>query len=231
MHLFPDKKPALIVLASFSVFAACLFWLDRPISTAVQDREFLPGDVEKAIQLSEFMAHGFGIAVILISVFVVVPQVRRMIPRVASCVILAGLAANLLKCCVGRYRPAHFLELADERISSPSVTEKIDSTWLGPFPIIQFPDQFENAIQSFPSAHTASVFGLAFGLTWLCQGRGRWLFLGLAGLASFQRIVSQSHWPSDVVAGFLVALGVTWLVTQNRTADHVFAKLENSTNS
>lgn len=231
MHLFPGKKLALIVLASTLVFAACLIWFDRSISIAVQDREFLPGDVEKAIQLSEFMAHGFGIAVILVSIFVVAPQLRRKIPRVASCVILAGLAANLLKCSVGRYRPAHFFEFVDGNTTSPAIANRIESTWVGLFPIIRFPDQFEHAIQSFPSAHTASVFGLAFGLTWLCQGRGQWLFLGLAGLASFQRIVSLSHWPSDVIAGFWVALGVALLVTRTGTADQVFGKLEKSSNT
>jgi undecaprenyl-diphosphatase len=59
-------------------------------------------------------------------------------------------------------------------------------------------------MQAFPSAHTATAFGLAIGLTWLYP-RGRWLFATFAVLVACQRIQSGAHFLSDTFFG--AALG------------------------
>ena len=61
----------------------------------------------------------------------------------------------------------------------------------------------ENPLAAFPSAH-ATVFA-ALGMTIFLQNRriGKWLLLAalLIGLA---RIMVGVHWPSDILAGFLL---------------------------
>jgi hypothetical protein len=63
----------------------------------------------------------------------------------------------------------------------------------------------EQAMQSFPSGHSANAVLLAVFLSTLFPG-GKPLFWTLAGAACLQRILSHAHWPSDVFAGALVGL-------------------------
>ena len=173
----------------------------------------LPGDVEKAIALSEFFAHGFGVAVVLIAILVLFPDQRRKLPRMICCIFASGTLANLLKLGKARVRP----------IAS---TEESNGTWQGSwgswFPE---PETYDYAIQSFPSAHTATAFALALSLTWLYP-RGRLFYFTLASLAALQRIVSLAHWPSDVAAGVLVAVAVGLLILAPSPIDRLFSKLE-----
>jgi undecaprenyl-diphosphatase len=61
--------------------------------------------------------------------------------------------------------------------------------------------------QSFPSAHTSGAFALAAGLSWFYP-RGRALFYGLALDVAFQRVIRHDHYPSDVIAGGLLAVTI-----------------------
>ncbi|MGC8624685.1 MAG: phosphatase PAP2 family protein [Phycisphaerae bacterium] len=63
------------------------------------------------------------------------------------------------------------------------------------------------AYQSFPSAHTSGAFALAAGLSWFYP-RGRALFYGLALDVAFQRVFRHDHYPSDVIAGGLLAVTI-----------------------
>ena len=67
-------------------------------------------------------------------------------------------------------------------------------------------------MQSFPSGHTATAVGLAIALTMLYP-RGWWLFGILAILAATQRIDSQAHYLSDVLAGAAISFLVAAIVT------------------
>ncbi|MGC8540599.1 MAG: phosphatase PAP2 family protein [Phycisphaerae bacterium] len=63
------------------------------------------------------------------------------------------------------------------------------------------------AYQSFPSAHTSGAFALTAGLSWFYP-RGRALFYGLALDVAFQRVIRHDHYPSDVIAGALLAVTI-----------------------
>lgn len=61
--------------------------------------------------------------------------------------------------------------------------------------------------QSFPSAHTSGAFALAAGLSWFYpRGRGLFYFMGL--VVAWQRVMRHAHFPSDVIAGALLAVTV-----------------------
>lgn len=64
---------------------------------------------------------------------------------------------------------------------------------------------------SFPSGHAAAFFAIAFVLLYANRKRG-WWFVGLAALMSTARVIAGVHYPSDVVAGALVALASAFAV-------------------
>ena len=174
----------------------------------------LPGDIERLVDLTESFAHGSGVAIILISVFILVPEQRRRMPRLVACPLLAGIAATLLKLIVPRVRPISMMDNID------GVIGHWGAGWGHPGPVESL-----YAVESFPSGHTATAFGLAIGLSWVFP-RGRWLFLTLAVLAGFQRIMLTAHWTSDVIAGAMLGLVIAGVLTQSSWAERLYRRIE-----
>lgn len=198
-----------LMLASIS----SVFWIDMFVA-AGRRIEGIRGDLYRIIALSEFFAHGFGVVVVIAGMWVLTPQLRRMIPRMASCAILPGLMCQLIKLLVARKRPNSFpVHMAD------SATE----TWIGLFPNWELGSQYAN--QSFPSAHAATAIGMAIGLSWLFP-RGRYMFWFLALLACVQRIVSGAHWMSDVFAGACIAIVICFFIFRQGVSGSAFRRLE-----
>ena len=83
------------------------------------------------------------------------------------------------------------------------------------------------AIQSFPSGHTATAVGLAFGLAWLYP-RGRWLFAVFALLAAAQRVGSSAHYVSDTLAAAAMASVVAGVCLSERGSGRWFTRFEQS---
>lgn len=76
-------------------------------------------------------------------------------------------------------------------------------------------DNFED--RSFPSGHVVGAV-LLYGLIWCVVGRRigfvplRWLIrlaaVAVIGLAGFDRVWGGAHWPSDVIGGYALGLGL-----------------------
>lgn len=160
----------------------------------------LSGDLRRIVSLSEIFAHGFGILICVSLIWSITPRLRKFIPRFLCIAILPGLAVHLFKLTIVRRRPSFFKR---------NFADYVNDTWIG----VDFGNA-EYLTQSFPSAHTATAFGLALGLSWLIP-RGRVVFFAFAILASFQRIMAGAHWLSDVLAGVGVAFVVAGLLFQN----------------
>jgi membrane-associated phospholipid phosphatase len=158
-----------------------------------------PGDLERLVRLGEAFAFGGSVAIIILAAATLDSRRWRVVPRLALCAFGAGAAADGIKLLVARTRP----QAADLASSS-------GETFVAWLPILaderlaQLQLKYGSALQSFPSAHTATAAGLAIALSFLYP-RGKWLFAALAALAGVQRIHSQSHFVSDVLAG--AALG------------------------
>lgn len=165
---------------------------DEPISTFL--RQFkLPGDLQKAISLSEAFAHGLGVATILLTVFVVAVDRRRAVYIALLITAISGTTANLLKAAVVRVRPhAEGLQVKGHNDANGETEEAVERSF------------WDARQRSFPSGHAATAWGLAIGLS-LIFLRGWWIFVMLAVLASVQRIESGAHYPSDVLAGMAIA--------------------------
>ncbi len=186
---------AMAAFLCWSAFVASYF--DESICRFfVQNR--LPSDLKRLIDLSEVMAHGLTVAVILLLVYCVALHVRPIFLWMVACPVVGGLAANLTKSMLSRIRPYKFWELQAR-------AEELGHSFAGWLPILESGYLRESWRQSFPSGHTATAFSLAVALSWAFP-RGRVIFYCLASLAGLQRIVSNSHWPSDVFVGAAIGL-------------------------
>ncbi len=159
-----------------------------------------PGEIVSWINHGEVFGDGLGALTILAGVWFLDPRRRRCLPRLLAVTFGSGAAANVVKACLGRPRP--FQWLADGGLGG---TWPAAEAWL---PL----GTNGTAWQSFPSGHTATAVGLALGLGALYP-QGRRYFAALAALVAVQRVMTDMHFVSDVLAGAATA----WL-----TASTVF---------
>lgn len=141
------------------------------------------------MSLAEAFGHGVGVAVVLMTVFTLDPARRKTLPRAILAVAAAGCGANLLKLLIARQRPG-----AADLVHSDGW-----STFAGWLPL----GHNGSALQSFPSAHTATAMGLAIVLASFYP-RGRTLFFVFAAAVAVQRVLGSAHYPSDVFVGAAV---------------------------
>lgn len=210
----PLRRSALtwaIVLAPLAVAALAV---DLPLAAACRGGD-LPGDLVRIVHLSEIFAHGSGIALILITAWVLDPANRRRLPRVAACAYGSGLVANCGKLILARTRPNGFGE-------GSSVFDTFEA-WL-PF-VWGRMERWSDGVQGFPSAHAATAVGFGLALA-AVYPRGRWLFLCFAVLASFQRVAAGAHFLSDSLAGAAVGCLGAALFLQGGWAGRWFDRWE-----
>jgi membrane-associated phospholipid phosphatase len=190
------RAPKLRGLSALAAIAAALLCpltmqFDAPLSGFLRSWD-LPGDLEKAINLSEAFAHGFGVSIILLTVWIISVERRQAIAVAMLITLASGGLANGLKAAVVRVRPhSEGLEVMGQEVSGQNPTAVQRSFW-------------DERQRSFPSGHTATAWGLAIGLG-LVYSRGWIMFVLLASLASLQRMTSGAHYPSDVLAGMAIA--------------------------
>ncbi len=179
----------LIWVAVIALLGLAALPLDLPIARWFHDGH-CPAEILRWLSFAETYAHGFGVACILLTVFVLDAGRRRLMPRALAIALGAGVTANLLKLSVVRARPHEFNLGGDY-----SVLDTFGQ-WLPLHHVV-------SGDRSFPSGHMATAVGLTAALVWLLP-RGRYLFPLFAILAGCQRMSSGSHYLSDVVWGAAV---------------------------
>ena len=128
---------------------------------------------------------------------------------------VAGLAYAVL---LRRGRRADAIALVAAVAGGVVWTVALKAAFQNPRPAL-FPQLVSEPSYSFPSGHTtlsACLYG--FLAIWLVltgpRSAGRWLaasgLMALAALVGVSRVYLGVHWPTDVLAGWLVAAG--WLV-------------------
>ncbi len=127
-----------------------------------------------------------------------------------SVAIIEGLFNNPLKHAIGRPRPlesfegARIVRLAPARHAILAITQPAQ---VKPAQITLPPKPGK----SFPSGHTANMFCFATVLTAFYRWRGAWLF-GIASLVALSRVMTGSHWPTDVLFTALLTIPLTLLL-------------------
>ena len=177
---------SVVVGASFGSLA---FRYDAKISESIRLNQ-LPGDVEKGVLLSEAFAHGAGVMVILLALYLCGVSPGK-IGQILIVTAGAGVTANTLKSVFTRVRP-----YAREAMSIAQETTAFQELGSGSF--------WDASLKSFPSGHSATAVAFALGLSYVFP-KARWLFLALAIAACYQRVYVGAHYPSDVLWGAAIA--------------------------
>jgi membrane-associated phospholipid phosphatase len=214
MNPAPRNRPYWLA-AMFAVSACAALLVDVPIARYAGTHA-LVGDLRKVLDVSEVFAHGLGVLMILITAAVLDPASRPRLPRVAACAYGAGLIAQMLKHLIPRVRP-----------NACDLSADVMSTFLprSAVGLAQLDTLGKSVLQSFPSGHTATAVGLAFGLAWLYP-RGRWLFPCFAALAAMQRIESAAHFVSDTLAAAAIGCLAAGLFVREDGPGRWFTTLE-----
>ena len=194
----------LALLVDFDI--AVWFWEDR-----------LPGDIRKAIKISEVFAHGIGVVTILVGIAILAPEKRWCLPRLGALAFGAGAIVTIIKMFVLRRRPNNFnFDLASENsIYQWSVDAMLQNVAI----------YDDSSIRSFPSGHTATAVGLCIGMMLLFP-KGRYYFVVLATFASCERLLSQAHFLSDVLGGVAVATLWSYVCLHPRMLGVLFGHME-----
>jgi membrane-associated phospholipid phosphatase len=160
--------------------------------------------VRRAVEhvLDPLLAAGaYGVILAILAAY---PNRQRLCIGFVTTVAAAALVLHGLKLAIGRARP---------------LAEK--GSWhFEPFSGHEYMD-------AFPSGHAAATATLAL-LLGLYFPRARWVFYLIALLVGIERVVKRWHYPSDVIAGYVLAgavvftllrvLGPSWYRTQTDSA-------------
>lgn len=202
--------------ALFAVAAVAALSVDLPLARGLLGQNIV-GDVRRLLDVAELFAHGCGVVLILVTAAVLDPDSRPRLARVSATAFGAGGVVLIVKHIIPRMRPYAFDPSGD-------VVSTFELGWSAAA-AQSAAVAHGAAVQSFPSGHTATAVGLAFGLAWLYP-RGRWLFALFAALATAQRVQSSAHFLSDTLAAASLASLVAGVCLGERGLGGWFGRFE-----
>ena len=176
----------------------------------------LPREFVNALELTRIFSHGSGIFLVLIGIFLMTPENRWHLPRLATLAIGAGALATLAKMFVLRPRPAGLnLDMAS-----------IDSAWLWAFDwTLSQVTTFDASTRAFPSGNMTTATALTVGL-WFVLPRGRLLFVLICLGTVLQRMACSAHFPSDILGGAGFGLLWAYVCYQPKLLGNLFDKMQ-----
>ncbi len=185
----------LITLGFLAVAAMCLPY-DIPFSQwFFRTLNGKPAWMRNFVDNLVGFGHGVGVGIIVLLVFILEPRQRKAWISVLTTAFCAGMAANIGKLLIARWRPRDY----------KVVPEHFSETFQGFLPFLSN----GTGGQSMPSAHTATAVGLAIILSTVYP-RAKYVFAFLALNVAVHRLSYGAHHLSDVFVG--AALG--WIIGQ-----------------
>ncbi|MBW7905976.1 MAG: phosphatase PAP2 family protein [Phycisphaerae bacterium] len=178
----PRRSRGALLLVVGAIAACGAVALDQALSNWLSSPPLRPR-LEAILAVLLFVS----IYVVVIGVLSAFANRTRLIIGFLTTVLASAATVHVLKWAIGRARP------------------RLNEGPLSFAPFQGLPDH-----DAFPSGHCLAV-GVLAGLLAVYFGRGRWLFLALAGIVGVERIVTRWHYLSDVIAGFGLAALMIWL--------------------
>ena len=123
-------------------------------------------------------------------------QTARLLALALLTVAIADASGSVLKELIGRVRPCRALEGVNILVSC-------------------------GRSYSMPSNHALNTFALAGVVFFMTRDRLRYAFITLAALVALTRPMVGVHYPSDIIVGAALGLGLAWAVV--RTYNHVLS--------
>ncbi len=201
LRMSPAARTAAATLLTALLVALSIAYLDRPAALWAHHE---PGGVKAPFLAVTMLGEAWGWLLVFAVGFAALhwggalPGLRPWAGpmRAASgvpaflfaAIVVAGLAADVIKIALGRMRPKLLFDGALYGFTGVS--------WR--------PDHW-----SFPSGHTATFVALAAALWWLWP-RHILFYIAIAALVAASRIVVGAHYPSDVIAAGFIAVLTTW---------------------
>lgn len=189
-------------------------WVDIPVIQWIQQKRSIPGDLRRIIDLFEFFGFGVTAACFVLMLPIFDKTAWRFVPFLLISMFGSGLMATILKMTSIRIRPHYFFTEIVPTLSAPP-------TCWDTFRVLPFSNELATYVgsgasweRSFPSGHTASVCGLMMAMSMCYSGRyAHFWFVLIAILAGGQRVVSMSHYPSDVFVGAALGCAVVMVLS------------------
>jgi len=200
----------LAVVALCALAIAIAFQLDDPayerieyvrahLGWATRERLGRLGDY------AELLAKGWLTALIACAIYFFDPRGRRRAVVVVFSVLAVTLAANVIKVSTGRLRPKSVQTIGGVPVHA----------WLGPAGGLGNP-----RARSFPSGHTSTAFAHAAVLSAIYPAATP-VFYALAAPVPISRVLMRAHFVSDVYAGGLLAVFLTFALQRSARFDQL----------
>jgi undecaprenyl-diphosphatase len=193
-----DSWRHILIAALFAgLIAGCYYLIDRPAAVWARGLD------QQIVALFKKITILGSSTPYLVALAVLYPVLRFFLARAAAAkrvlfviaaIVVSGLAVDLLKPVVARWRPIALL-------SDPSH-----------YGFVFF--KLGKVHNSFPSGHATTAWAVACALT-LLYPRLRILWIGAATLVAASRVIVGAHYPGDVLAG--AWFGVVITLTLSRT--------------
>lgn len=162
--------------------------------------------------MAVFSSFNFWLPLMVIATLLVVWRGGFRARAMLVCLLLSvglseGLFVGPLKSFFGRPRPtetlagARMVSLARAEFEILALTQPVR---IRPAKI----DESPKPGRSFPSGHTANMFCFATILAAFYWPRGAWFYL-VAAVVALSRVITGSHWPSDVILTALIVVPLT----------------------
>lgn len=182
------------------------------------DGDPISRDLRGGLDLMRVFSDGSGVVLILFAIFLMAPQCRWHLPRLAVMALGAGALATLAKMFALRPRPSGInLDVAS-----------MDAAWIWKFDYsLSQIAAFDASTRSFPSGNVATATAIAVGL-WFIFPRGRILFAMITCGTALQRMASGAHFPSDVLGGCVAGLLWGYVCLSDRMLGNLFDKMSPS---
>lgn len=169
-------------------------WFDSFCQRYVSAWSF-SGDIDGILEFVGLLGHGITTTLTFFLIWNLDKANRIGAILLVIAVFNSGVTTTILKIIVHRPRPFVVTKLETQPEVEPEV-------WNG----------FKGSdYHSFPSGHSTVAFALATSLS-ILYPQGARLFFVLAVMVALQRVITQAHYPSDVLAGALVGITTANLV-------------------